>query len=507
MGIFQNSSGQFIAMVGQGAWGEWFGGTSVVPGVWTHLAVVTTDVLLMTTVYNMTTFYVNGVAATSTGPVPYPPTSNFSIGYSPYSGQPEGFLGSIDEVRVFGVLPGRFSVSDLLLTEVPPGPDAPTLFAEPTVSPSPMIFAGGNISMNFIPSGPGPLCYQWYDGGVAIPGATASSLTLSNATVSESGEYNVVITNVYGSTTSAVDTVVVLPAGVNTITPLAYYRLGENDPGAVAGQTANSETIDIVNGVNPSRLPVRTGSKPVYGTNTGVAGSTLCINVNGDGYAYDEAITTPSNGSWGIEVWVKAASNTPNSSLTSDGLACIVYNGSDSGTADGMGIFQNSSGQFIAMLGEGASCEWLGGASVVPGVWTHVVVVTTGGTTTFYVNGIATVTTNSTPYPPTSNFSIGYNQYSGHVEGFQGSIDEVRVFGVLPGQFSTNDLLLAGVPPALSVGILLPVGTNIVVPWSGEALLQAAVLTGPWTRITNATAPCTIPEIGVSQFFRAAGQR
>ena len=46
--------------------------------------------------------------------------------------------------------------------------------------------------------------------------------------------------------------------------PIAYYRLGENDPGAVTGQTANSTTANIVGGMNLSVL----GTPPTYSADT-----------------------------------------------------------------------------------------------------------------------------------------------------------------------------------------------------------------------------------------------
>jgi hypothetical protein len=175
-------------------------------------------------------------------------------------------------------VPGKFSVSDLLLTEVPPGPEAPEVFSQPAISSS-LVATGGTISASLVPSGSAPLYYQWYQGGVAISGQTNATLDLNDVTTAASGGYDVVITNQYGSTTSAVVNVTVLPAGVNGLTPIAYYRLGENDPGAVAGQTADTNTIDIVSGFDLSMV----GNPSTYSSNTGVRGSTLSLAVNDGG--------------------------------------------------------------------------------------------------------------------------------------------------------------------------------------------------------------------------------
>ncbi|NDD40916.1 MAG: hypothetical protein EB082_21300, partial [Verrucomicrobia bacterium] len=55
-----------------------------------------------------------------------------------------------------------------------------------------------------------PLTYQWRFGGVNIPGATNTALTLNNVQAAQAGLYSVVITNPFGVTTSANATLTVL---------------------------------------------------------------------------------------------------------------------------------------------------------------------------------------------------------------------------------------------------------------------------------------------------------
>jgi hypothetical protein len=49
-----------------------------------------------------------------------------------------------------------------------------------------------------------PVSYQWLVNGWALPGATNVSLVLSGPTLSDNGDYSVVISNTYGTVTSAV---------------------------------------------------------------------------------------------------------------------------------------------------------------------------------------------------------------------------------------------------------------------------------------------------------------
>ena len=53
-------------------------------------------------------------------------------------------------------------------------------------------------------SGMTPLQYQWQFNGVALPGQTNATLTISNVQLADDGNYRVVITNIYGSATSSV---------------------------------------------------------------------------------------------------------------------------------------------------------------------------------------------------------------------------------------------------------------------------------------------------------------
>lgn len=61
---------------------------------------------------------------------------------------------------------------------------------------------GEQAVFSVIAEGDGPLSYQWRKDGVNISGATASSLTINAAALSDRGAYDVVVTNSAGSETS-----------------------------------------------------------------------------------------------------------------------------------------------------------------------------------------------------------------------------------------------------------------------------------------------------------------
>jgi DNA-binding beta-propeller fold protein YncE len=82
----------------------------------------------------------------------------------------------------------------------------PFITSQPT---NQIALVGSNVTLTIQASSPGPLSYQWQLNGTNIQGAMASSLIVSNAQIASSGNYQVVITNLYGTTTSAVATLAV----------------------------------------------------------------------------------------------------------------------------------------------------------------------------------------------------------------------------------------------------------------------------------------------------------
>ncbi len=117
---YGGSSGLGLALQGDGAWGITFGKgtigfTKLETNKWVHLAVVIDG--------GKGRFFVNGKSAgenpeaTSWG---YPAKRAMSIGV-PVLNNNKGFVGAIDEVRVFTFEPGAFETRDLLYFQKPAG--------------------------------------------------------------------------------------------------------------------------------------------------------------------------------------------------------------------------------------------------------------------------------------------------------------------------------------------------------------------------------------------------
>lgn len=91
---------------------------------------------------------------------------------------------------------------------------APAIVAEPAGI---TVDSGGKAVFNVSASGTQPLAYQWYFNGSAVPAAVAANLAMDPASPTQAGAYTVVITNHFGSVTSDVAVLTVVPL-IPTIT-------------------------------------------------------------------------------------------------------------------------------------------------------------------------------------------------------------------------------------------------------------------------------------------------
>jgi endonuclease/exonuclease/phosphatase family metal-dependent hydrolase len=88
-------------------------------------------------------------------------------------------------------------------------------FAAPAISEQPQsqtVFEGATVNFNVAASGNPSPTYQWKFNTTNIPNATSSTLSLTNVTGANAGNYSVVVSNNVGSTNSNVATLTVNPA-------------------------------------------------------------------------------------------------------------------------------------------------------------------------------------------------------------------------------------------------------------------------------------------------------
>jgi hypothetical protein len=113
-----------------------------------------------------------------------------------------------------------------------------TVLLPPGITTQPLSQAvpvGQNASFSVVASGTVPFSYQWNSNGAALSGATNSALALTNVQTTDAGSYTVVVTNSWGSVTSAVAMLTVLvPPEITTQPQSQVMVMGQNATFAVA---------------------------------------------------------------------------------------------------------------------------------------------------------------------------------------------------------------------------------------------------------------------------------
>jgi hypothetical protein len=189
----------------QNGGGIYMAGGAITKNEWAHLVVT----------YDGTTsiFYANGQLKWSSPGTPNPNTSGpLCIGGNSKTG--DGFFdGNVDEVAIYT----NALTADQVKLHYAVGL---TNFVVPKVSayviadPVPAsAYAGRTATFSVNAGGTTPVSYQWYRGTTPISGATSDILTFTCAYADNGVNYKVVVTNLYGSATSA-------PAALTVMTDL-----------------------------------------------------------------------------------------------------------------------------------------------------------------------------------------------------------------------------------------------------------------------------------------------
>lgn len=197
---------------------------------------------------------------------------------------------------------------------------------------------------------------------------------------------------------------------------VAHYALGEDDPAAAAGNTANASATAAA-GSDLTRF-----GDPAYTAVTGGApGSTLGLVFDGDDYLHSDTAAPafdPATQDLTLSAWVNP------SAMDSYNFVASITTGGNSG----VGILQTSGVWAIMRMGQSVQ----GGPAVVLNTWTHLELRYTAANTTseLYINGAATGATLVGSLGSSSQMTVGATilNNSTNFEGlFKGTIDEVTV--------------------------------------------------------------------------------
>ena len=135
--------------------------------------------------------------------------------------------------------------------------------AEPVISTQPLsqtVIAGTNVTLSVGASGSLPLFWQWSVNGKPIQDATNSSLDIPSVSLGQAGTYSVIVSNLFGVTTSSNATLTVLLPGTkyvwqnspNPTTPYTNWATAAHGVQEVVDVSAPGDTILVTNGVYAS---------------------------------------------------------------------------------------------------------------------------------------------------------------------------------------------------------------------------------------------------------------
>ncbi len=110
------------------------------------------------------------------------------------------------------------------------------------------VWLGTNAQLAVAASGSGPFSYQWWFNATPLPGANLSTLSLTQVSTTNSGDYYVVVSSAFGSSTSSIAT-------LGVITP--FYAAYDNGPGFFMGE--------ILTLINPGGMVINVWSSPTLG--------------------------------------------------------------------------------------------------------------------------------------------------------------------------------------------------------------------------------------------------
>ncbi|MGC9942616.1 MAG: LamG-like jellyroll fold domain-containing protein [Verrucomicrobiota bacterium] len=369
---------------------------------------------------------------------------------------------------------------------------SPIVTEQPEGSES--LLAGATLSANVSVIGNPPFVYRWYNGSTLVSTTTNSSaLSVPDLLVASAGSYTVVVSNAYGTATSSpVNLTVVVPSVyeqvVQKLGPLAYWPLGE---------TNGSTAYDVIGGHNGSytnnfTLGVAGPTQTFFGATSysaGFDGTTAYVDIPEGPFNITNAITSLA--------WVQQAGL--------NGFDGLIGHGDPSWR-----ISVNGTGNPGGNDGTSASADATDATSINDGNW-HLVAYTYTGEPgienngTLYVDGSPVANNTILTAPTGDDLDVwigGAPDYGtarlifaniAHAAVFTQALTAAQVQGLYNGTYVA--------PPNSTISISRS-GSSIVLTWQTGTLLSAPSVNGPWTTVSAAASPYTVPVGAGNQFYR-----
>ncbi|MDB6057395.1 MAG: hypothetical protein JWO95_1239 [Verrucomicrobiales bacterium] len=213
--------------------------------------------------------YIDGQLV-STGSDPFPASVSSSspllIGRGPCSVDgTAGFVGQLDEITLYdeALTPDGVYISF-----------APNNLSIVTQPESKRIFQGSSATFSASAVGPGSITYQWRFNGANIPGATSTSLTITDAKTTDAGSYTLFASNSTNSTTSLAAVLQVNQAHTSTtLQPIAWWKAEGDGTDSAGVFDATQINCEFTSGVVGQSFFFRNGETAQFPPEAGKFGT------------------------------------------------------------------------------------------------------------------------------------------------------------------------------------------------------------------------------------------
>jgi hypothetical protein len=401
------------------------------------------------------------------------------------------------------------------------------------LTPSPLeILPGPSASITVSYSSSQPiLLFQWLkngeplSNGTKFTGVDTSSLGITNLIATDGGNYSVIVSNLYGAVTSAVDQVTIISPNsayqqeIAWTLPYYYFAFDQtNDPAA-----GSVPAVDYIGGNNGTYgVNVQNGNSKygIAGPNPaggfpGFAATNSAVSIVSALQALSSLVVIPplnlNTNTATFTAWINPQTTEPNYATV------LSYRSAVAGTANGINYTTGSlSGTANVSFGYHwndtyESYWWSDGDLPQQNLWTFVALVIQPNSAAVYtfdnVNGMVAGTNN---FSSVVQAIATPGMIGGDINdaNFIGYIDEVAVYKyALSEQLLTNlwTAAVTGVATVPSVSMSISQsGGNVTISWLPPIgkLLQAPTLLGPWTTNTSASSPYQTTPSAAALFYQ-----
>ncbi|MDB6039371.1 MAG: hypothetical protein JWM99_3212 [Verrucomicrobiales bacterium] len=348
---------------------------------------------------------------------------------------------------------------------------------------------GDDVTLRAIAIGVPPLSLQWRKDGVAIPGATSATYALSKITnLLQGGSYDLLVTNLYGSTTSKVSVVT-----VDKLDMAPQPFVVDSKPSGIKVDGELFGTTRLLS------------SQDSVGTNrTGVlqfsSASRSQIEIPVDSPDLNTAEGT-------ISFWMRSSGT----NTTAGNEGAMLF---DRRTGSGLVIVQHDDGSLFVQTAPKAVNEVSSSGTVSDGRWHHVAVTydqSDGGLISIYIDGKpnnSNPNTGTWSWPATQEIEYGLSDDT-YWRPYNGLLDDLRVYNraltdAEVASIAASDALVDPTALALRLNFDAPAIAGVRVGWkSSDAVLQSSsIVTGPYTDVPDATSPFVIEAGAGNVFYR-----